>query len=86
MFSRCPADTSSAREIQPCGYLDFNVLGYLASCAYFAAMRVTGLQHFLGMTLTGVLTKPLMTTAGVRAVPVETSLAAPAWQQVGAAS
>ena len=85
---RCGLEASNlqTREIQPCGYLDFSVLGYLASCAYFAAMRVTGLQRFLGMTLTGVLTKPLMTTAGVRAVPVETSLAAPAWQQVGAAS
>lgn len=54
------------REIQPCGYLDFHVLGYLTSCAYFHAMRWTGLQRFLGMTMTGVLRKPLAATESVR--------------------
>ena len=85
---RCGLEASQlqTREIQPCGYLDFSVLGYFASCAYFAAMRVTGLQRFFGMTLTGVLTKPLMATAAVRANSAETPLPAPAWQQVGAAS
>ena len=85
---RCGLDISDlrTREIQPCGYLDFSVLGYFASCAYFAAMRATGLQRFFGMTLTGVLTKPMMATAATRAISAESSLTASAWQQVGAAS
>jgi SAM-dependent methyltransferase len=57
------------REIQPCGYLDFHVLGYLASCAYFHLLRGTGLQRFFGMTMTGVFRKPLSTAARGRATP-----------------
>ena len=74
------------REIQPCGYLDFSVLGYLASCAYFAAMRATGLQRFFGMTMTGVLAKPHSATSAVRATNQDASISASSWQQIGAAS
>ncbi|MFM9961042.1 MAG: class I SAM-dependent methyltransferase [Planctomycetaceae bacterium] len=74
------------REIQPCGYLDFSVLGYFASCAYFATMRATGLQRFFGMTLTGVLSKPLAAPAATRMISVEAPATAPAWQQVGVPS
>lgn len=82
---RCGLDITDlqTREIQPCGYLDFNVLGYFASYAYFAAMRATGLQRFFGMTLTGVLTKPMASTAALRTTPAESPLA---WQQVGVPS
>ncbi len=85
---RCGLDIVDlqTREIQPCGYLDFSVLGFFASCAYFNVMRLTGLQRFFGMTMTGVLTKPLSATASVRATQSETPLAAPSWNQVGAAS
>ena len=72
------------REIQPCGYLDFSVIGYLASVAYFAAMRATGLQCFFGMTMTGVLMKPYLGSG--RPTKNEASAAAPSWQQIGAAS
>lgn len=76
---RCGLDIVDlqTREIQPCGYLDFNVFGYFASCAYFNVMRLTGLQRFFGMTLTGVLTKPLSATTSVRATHTETPLASP---------
>lgn len=74
------------REIQPCGYLDFSVFGFFASCLYFNVMRLTGLQRFFGMTMTGVLTKPLSATASVRAITAEASIVEPTWQQIGAAS
>jgi hypothetical protein len=78
--------TLQTREIQPCGYLDFSVLGFFVSCAYFAAMRATGLQHFFGMTMTGQLTKPPGATASVRATNLETLTAPSTWQEVGAGS
>ena len=74
------------REIQPCNYLDFNVLGYFASCAYYAAMRVTGLQRFFGMTMTGVLTKPLSAKTSVQPMNSEAPVAVSEWHQLGAAS
>lgn len=85
---RCGLEASElqTREIQPCGYLDFSVLGYFTSYAYFAAMRLTGLQRFFGMTLTGVLTKPLMANTAGQATLAEASLPSPAWQQVRAAT
>lgn len=74
------------REIQPCGYLDFSVLGFAASCAYFAAMQVTGLQRYFGMTMTGILTKPLLATATVRK-PIEVVPdSSEQWFPVGAAT
>ncbi len=85
---RCGLDIVDlqTREIQPCGYLDFSVLGFCMSCLYYNVMRLTGLQRFFGMTMTGVLTKPLSATASVRATHAETPLVAPLWKQVGAAS
>ena len=74
------------REIQPCGYLDFSVLGFFVSCLYFNVMRLTGLQCLIGMTMTGVLSKPFSATTSVRSTHVESSLASPSWNQVGAAS
>jgi SAM-dependent methyltransferase len=85
---RCGLEISElqTREIQPCGYLDFSVLGYVASCAYFSVLRTTGLQRFFGMTMTGVLSKPLAMTASVRATSSPVPAVDSTWQQIGAAS
>lgn len=81
---RCGLEISDlqTREIQPCGYLDFSVLGYFASYAYFALMRATGLQRFFGMTMTGVLTKA--DTAAVRPATAQPANAISEWQSFGA--
>lgn len=81
---RCGLDVTDlqTREIQPCGYLDFSVFGYIASCSYFATMRATGLQRFFGMSMTGVLTKPISATA--RNVTPQPTNAVSDWHSLGA--
>ncbi len=57
----------SAREYQPTGYLDFHVVGFLAACGYYHAVRMLGLEHWLAMSMIGVLRLPQETASLARA-------------------
>jgi SAM-dependent methyltransferase len=45
-------------ELVPFGYLDFAVPGFLAATAYHAAVTLTDLDRFVGLSIIGVLGKP----------------------------
>ena len=48
-----------ARELEPCGYLEFAAPAYAAACAWYAAVRWTGLETTLGASILGRARKPL---------------------------
>ena len=48
-----------ARELEPCGYLEFAAPAYAAACAWYWLVRWTGLERSLGASILGRARKPV---------------------------